>query len=275
MTTVRQPAVAGRFYPERADALSRDLDRLLEQARDARADVPEPPAAALRALIVPHAGYAYSGPTAAQGYAMVADVRDRLRRVVVIGPAHYVGFRGVALSSADAFATPLGEVPLAPGVPELLKDCRQVRVLDGPHAPEHSLEVQLPFLQWVLEEFELVPVLVGDATPDEVAAVVAACWGGAETLVLVSSDLCHYLPYAQARAADADTLRRILALQEPLPRRSACGARAIDGLVLAARAHALRPRLVDHRTSGDTAGDRASVVGYAAVSFTEAGEGTP
>jgi len=269
MTTVRQPAVAGRFYPERADALSRDLDRLLEQAREARAAAPDLHAVPPKALIVPHAGYAYSGPTAATGYALIEAARDRVRRVVVVGPAHYVGFRGLALSSADAFATPLGEVPLAPGIAEELTGCRQVRVLDGPHAPEHSLEVQLPFLQWVLEDVDLVPVLVGDATPDEVAEVIAACWGGPETLVLVSSDLCHYLPYAQARAADADTLRRILTLQEPLPRRSACGARAIDGLIRAARTHPLRPRLVDHRTSGDTAGDRSSVVGYATVSFTE------
>ncbi len=268
MPTVRQPAVAGRFYPERADDLSRDLDRLLEQARE-NPDLPaEPP----KALIVPHAGYDYSGPTAARAYALLESVRDSFQRVVLLGPAHYVGFRGLALSSASAFATPLGEVPLDRQLHDTLATLGQVRLLDGPHAPEHSVEVQLPFLQWVLDDFALVPVLVGDATAEEVAAVILACWGGPETLVLVSSDLCHYLPYEQAQAADADTVRRILTLAAPLPRRSACGARGIDGLILAARGHRLRPRLVDHRTSGDTAGDRSSVVGYAAISFANGNE---
>ncbi len=265
MPTVRQPAVAGRFYPERASVLSRELDTLLEAARPAGVA----PGGPLKAMIVPHAGFSYSGPTAARGYALLEPVRDRIRRVVLIGPAHYIAFHGLALSGADTFATPLGEVALDGNLRDALTAAHRARVLEAPHGPEHSLEVQLPFLQWVLDEFELLPVLVGDAGTEEVAEVVRACWGGPETLVLISSDLCHYLPYAQAQAMDADTLRRILALAEPLPRPSACGARGIDGLLRVARERRLRPHVIDHRTSGDTAGDRAAVVGYAAISFTE------
>lgn len=265
MTVVRQPAVAGQFYPGRAAQLERGVDDLLDRARDHAAGPQRTPP---KALIVPHAGYQYSGPTAAAGYALLDPARDSIRRVVLLGPAHYVGFRGLALSTADAFATPLGTVPLEPR-PELPLGLPPVIESDRAHAPEHSLEVQLPFLQRVLTDFALLPVVVGEATPQQVAAVIDACWGGPETLLLISSDLSHYLPYDEAEAVDQDTVRRILRLNWPLPEGSACGSRAVNGLLVAAAEHSLMPELVDRRNSGDTAGDRARVVGYASISFWE------
>ncbi|HEY3339163.1 MAG TPA: AmmeMemoRadiSam system protein B [Propionicimonas sp.] len=265
MKTVRQPAVAGHFYPALPAVLGRGVDILLARARAATEPRPWPP----KALIVPHAGYVYSGPTAARGFVLLDHVRDELRRVVLIGPAHHFGFAGVALSSAAAFATPLGEVALDHTLDSRLRGLPQVVDADRYHAPEHSLEVQLPFLQRVLSSFTLLPIVVGDATPQEVAAVVEACWGGPETVVVVSSDLSHYLPYDLAEARDRDTVQRILDLRWPLPDHAACGGRAIDGLLLAGGTHHLLPALVDRRNSGDAAGDRERVVGYAAVSFTE------
>ncbi|MFZ1384863.1 MAG: AmmeMemoRadiSam system protein B [Propionicimonas sp.] len=268
MMTVRQPAVSGRFYPGRAATLEHEVDGLLSQARGAmRAPAPRP-----KALIVPHAGYIYSGFTAACGYVHLEPWRSSIQRVVLLGPAHYVGFSGLALSGADAFDTPLGPVRLDRDTAEALSRLPQVIESDSAHAPEHSLEVQLPFLQRVLAEFRLVPLVVGDATPPQVAAVIDACWGGPETLLLISSDLSHYLPYEAAVSLDVDTVRRILDLEGPLPDRRACGARGINGLLVAAREHQLSPTLVDRRNSGDTAGDRDRVVGYAAISFSEAGD---
>ncbi len=266
MRTIRQPAVAGQFYPGRAEVLERSVDDLLDQARrSGAAQLGTSP----KALIVPHAGYAYSGPTAACGYVLLEPARTRIHRVVLLGPAHYVGFRGLALSSADAFATPLGEVPLDHVAQHALLELPQVLEADRAHAPEHSLEVQLPFLQRVLPAFTLIPIVVGEATPQQVAAVIEACWGGPETLLLISSDLSHYLPYDLAEAMDEDTIRQILNLEWPLPDRAACGGRAVNGLLLAAGEHGLRAALLDRRNSGDTAGDRQRVVGYVAVSFAE------
>lgn len=263
MRIVRQPAVAGRFYPGRASELDRILTALLDDAGRGTAPPPSPP----KALIVPHAGYVYSGPTAARGYLLLESARGAVERVVLLGPAHYVAFTGLALSEADAFATPLGEVRIDPRGVDLLAGLPQVIGYGEAHAPEHSLEVQLPFVQRVLGDVEVLPILVGDASPEQVAEVIEACWGGPETLILISSDLSHYLPYEVARDRDAATVRHILDGDWPLADRSACGARGINGLLVAAPAHGLRPELVDCRNSGDTAGDRARVVGYASVSF--------
>jgi MEMO1 family protein len=271
MRIVRRPAVAGTFYPERAPELERTLDVLLDDAAAEVAPLPPVP----KALIVPHAGYVYSGQTAARGFALLAQAKGDLERVVLLGPAHYVAFTGLALPEADAFATPLGEVRLDQRAAELLSGMPQVIAYGQAHAPEHSLEVQLPFIQRVLGDVEVLALLVGDSSPEQVAAVLEACWGGPETLVLISSDLSHYLSYDLARERDAATLRHILDFDWPLPDRSACGARAVNGLLVAAPGHGLRPRLVDSRNSGDTTGDRARVVGYATVSFTvPSGTGT-
>jgi MEMO1 family protein len=259
MTSVREPAVAGLFYPLDPDELRGELARFLEVETVAGTDAP-------KALIVPHAGYAYSGLTAGAAYARLAPVADAIRRVVVVGPAHRVPVTGLALPAAEAFATPLGTLNLDTAAAAALQALPQVSVDGFAHAQEHSLEVQLPFAQQVLgDDFLLVPMVVGDTTPEEVAAVLDVVWGAAETLIIVSSDLSHYHDYDTARKLDADTSRAIQALAyEDLRADRACGCVAIQGLLLAARRRGLRVETVDLRNSGDTAGRRDQVVGYGA-----------
>ncbi len=256
MTEVRPPAVAGSFYPGAADRLAAVVDALLERAR--------PGASAPKALVVPHAGYVYSGPIAATAYAQLAARARRIDRVILLGPSHYVPFHGLAHCGADAWATPLGQVPVG-GTASL----SGVVPLPAAHEREHSLEVQLPFLQRLLGRFELVPLVVGRARPEQVAEVLERLWGGDETLVLVSSDLSHYLPYHEARTADARTARRIEALEPDLEPFDACGAAPLNGLLHLARHRGLRAEALDLRTSGDTASDKSRVVGYGAFAFRE------
>jgi hypothetical protein len=262
---IRLPAVAGFFYPDDPVALRQEVESCLAEGRRRRpADAPRP-----KALVVPHAGYVYSGPVAGSAYALLEPWAASIRRVVLLGPSHRVPLRGLALSSARAFATPLGEVRLdAEGAAELAR-LPQVSVLDAAHTQEHSLEVQLPFLQVVLgPDFALLPIVAGDATPAAVARVIEAVWDGPETLVLVSSDLSHYHDYATARRLDAATTAAIEALRpEGLDAESACGRVPVRGLLVAARAHGLGARTLDLRSSGDTAGPRERVVGYGAYAF--------
>jgi MEMO1 family protein len=265
MHSVRQPAVAGAFYPGHGETLAGTVASLLSEAR---AQV-TCPAVAPKAVIVPHAGYIYSGVTAALAYAQLAPARSVIRRVVLLGPVHRVPVRGLALAGSDAFATPLGEIEVDRDALILLSRLRQVVVSPAAHAHEHSLEVQLPFLQSVLDDFKLVPLAVGDATPAEVAQVIEALWGGPETLFVISSDLSHYLPYRTAQSFDQDTVEHILQMRPSLSHEQACGGTPINGLLLAARHHQLTPRLLGLCNSGDTAGDRQRVVGYAAIAFAE------
>jgi AmmeMemoRadiSam system protein B len=222
-----------------------------------------------KALIVPHAGYAYSGPVAAWAYRCLAAGRSSFKRVVLLGPVHRVPIRGLALPAAKAFATPLGTVAVDAAAAAQAIELPQVRVSEAAHALEHSLEVQLPFLQTVLDEFTIVPFAVGDATPEEVAQVIERLWGGPETLIVISSDLSHYHPYAAAQRIDRGTTAAILALDSALDHEQACGATPINGFALCARRHGLIPRLLDLRNSGDTAGDKSRVVGYAAFAFAD------
>lgn len=269
MHQVRPAAVAGAFYPGQGPALSRTVQTLLDGAhRDANAAPAAP-----KALIVPHAGYIYSGSTAALAYARLAPWRTTIRRVVLLGPVHRVPVRGLALPGAAAFATPLGEVAVDAAAVAFIAHLPQVVVSPAAHALEHSLEVQLPFLQAVLDDFTLVPLAVGDATAAEVAEVLEALWGGAETLILISSDLSHFLPYRTAQAVDRATVDRILQLAGPLTHEQACGGTPVNGLILAARAHGLQAQLLGLCNSGDTAGDKGRVVGYASIAFTEDGHG--
>lgn len=266
MAHVRPAAVAGIFYPGTRSALASEVGAHLARVKAEPGDAPAAP----KALIVPHAGLIYSGPIAASGYARLAAAREKIRRVVLFGPTHRVPVRGLALPSVEAFATPLGEVLIdRASVAEALK-LRQVTASDLPHAYEHSLEVQLPFLQAVLGEFRLVPFAVGDATPNEVSEVIDLLWGGEETLIVVSSDLSHYHRYAEACATDRATGEAILALSATLDHEQACGATPINGLLVAARKRGLAVELIDLRNSGDTAGDRNRVVGYASFAFVEA-----
>ncbi|MDE2208220.1 MAG: AmmeMemoRadiSam system protein B [Betaproteobacteria bacterium] len=282
MADLRLAAVAGTFYPraptELAAAVRACFDDATAHAHAAEAlpagsrsfdGAPgaRPAASRPKALIVPHAGYVYSGAIAAAAYARLADGREPIRRVVLFGPTHRVPVRGLAVPTANAFATPLGNVGVDRTAVELALALPQVRASDAAHALEHSLEVQLPFLQAVLGDFEIVPFAVGEATPGEVAEVMELLWGGPETLLVVSSDLSHYHPYATAQALDRATAAAILSLSANLDHEQACGATPVNGLLLCARGRGLRPRLLDLRNSGDTAGDRSRVVGYASFAF--------
>ena len=259
----RAAAVAGLFYPGDAVLLARDVQTLLAAAK------PESPAGTPKALIVPHAGYIYSGPVAAVAYAQLRPLRGIIRRVVLLGPVHRVPVLGLALPGTQAFETPLGRVPIDREAVNRILALHQVTTSAAAHAQEHSLEVQLPFLQEVLGDFQIVPLAVGDATHEEVAEVIEALWGGPETLIVVSSDLSHYLPYQAAQHIDNQTCATIARLQTLDSHEQACGATPVNGLLLAARQHHLTPQLLDLRNSGDTAGDRKRVVGYAAFAFTE------
>jgi hypothetical protein len=260
---VRAPAVAGSFYPADPAELRAVVARCLAEAA-----APPPAEPAPKALVVPHAGYVYSGPVAATAYQRAARLAGRVSRVVLLGPAHRAFLRGLAVPRADAFSTPLGVVPIERKALDALIDLPQVSVSDGPHAGEHSLEVQLPFLKVVLGEVRLLPLVVGDASDEEVEEVIERLWGGAETLVLVSTDLSHYHDYATARRMDAESRRAIEALEPGgLGRESACGAVPLRGLLRAARRLGLVARTLDLRNSGDTAGGRDRVVGYGAWSF--------
>ncbi len=262
MEQVRPPAVAGMFYPADPEQLRATVEAFLEGHHTA---CHQPP----KAVIVPHAGYVYSGPVAASAYACLRPARGRIRRVVLLGPAHRVAFSGLAVPGVDYFQTPLGLVPLDKEALEAVSALPQVRRLDEAHAFEHSLEVQLPFLQEVLgEDFGIVPLVVGDASPQEVAEVLEALWDGPETLIVVSSDLSHYYDYDTARKLDTITSRAIEALDPgAIHFEQACGRTPVAGLLLAARRHGLRAETVDLRNSGDTAGDKSRVVGYGAYVF--------
>jgi len=265
MDRVRPAAVSGLFYPEEPRTLDDEVERLLAGAV-LEPGVSGPP----KALIVPHAGYIYSGPVAASAYRLLAGARG-IRRVVLLGPVHRVPVRGLALPDTDVFVTPLGSVPVDGEGAKLLADLPQVCVNGTAHAPEHSLEVQLPFLQHQLGAFSLLPLAVGDATPAEVAECLERVWGGPETLIVVSSDLSHYLPYDVARRVDRETAEAIVAFKEgSIGHEHACGATPVWGLLLVARRRGLKITLLDLRNSGDTQGGHDRVVGYGAFAFREA-----
>lgn len=261
MHSVRPAAVAGTFYSGNPRSLAYDIDNMLRQAKASSGPLP-------KAVIVPHAGYIYSGPIAASAYQRIAAGRGTVTRVVLLGPAHRVPVRGLALPQAEAFETPLGAVPLDTQAEALIADLPQVVASASAHAWEHSLEVQLPFLQKILGTFSLVPLVVGDATAQEVAEVLDRLWGGPETLIVISSDLSHYLPYDLAQKLDDQTVNMILDLRN-VTHEQACGGTPVNGLLLAAKRHGLRPELLDACNSGDTAGDHDHVVGYAAFAFVE------
>ena len=257
--TSRAPAVAGLFYPLERDALRRDVSGYLA-AVPARGPMP-------KAIVVPHAGYVYSAAVAAAAYGRLRDGAANVTRVVLLGPSHRVAFRGVALPAADAFATPLGSVPIDAAAREVLSRRPEVVVADGAHRHEHSLEVQLPFLQAVLDAFTLLPIVIGDASAEAVAGLLDDVWGGRETLIVVSTDLSHYNAYAHALRVDALTCRRIAALDPVLEGEDACGCIGVNALLLAAKRRGLVATQLAACNSGDTAGDRARVVGYAAFGF--------
>lgn len=259
---VRHPACAGTFYPGNAEELRQLVQFCLAGARRS----------ALRhlqkAFILPHAGLIYSGPVAASGYLQLEKDRDIVQRVILLGPSHHVAFSGLAVSDANVFATPLGEIPVDDEAVDSLLDFPGVQVMEAAHAREHSIEVHLPFLQTVLGHFQLVPLVTGRAHVDEVGGVLEKLWGGSETRIIISSDLSHFHDYAVAHQLDMETAARIEALR-PVDPDQACGAAPLNGLLHTARDHRLTPHTLDLRNSGDTAGSRSRVVGYGAFAFTE------
>ena len=267
MPTARPAAVAGAFYPGEPQALSAEVAAYLSQG-SAGANVPAP-----KAIIAPHAGYMYSGPIAGTAYAGIAELGGRIRRVVLLGPAHREWVAGLAEPSVARFDSPLGAVPLDTELLARLAKMPGVEVNDSAHALEHSLEVHLPFLQAALGKFELVPVLVGGAAAQDVERLLLETWGGDETLIVVSSDLSHYLDYEAARRRDETTAQAIVALDARLDHHEACGATPINGLLRVARRRGLSARRLDLRNSGDTAGGRDRVVGYGAFAFHEPSRG--
>ncbi len=267
---VRPAAVAGSFYPANPAVLSRAIFGFIEEGRR-RVRAPMAAVAAPKALIVPHAGYVYSGAVAASAYARVAPMKGSVARVILMGPCHRVAVRGIALPDVRAFATPLGEVEVDAAALAQIRDLPGMVTSAAAHAADHALEVQLPFLQQVLGRFRVVPLLVGDASAGQVGAVLERLWGGPETLVVISSDLSHYLPYREAEKRDRGTIDAVLRLESGLDHAQACGATPVNGLLGIARKRNMRIELLDLRNSGDTAGDRARVVGYASLVLREAG----
>jgi MEMO1 family protein len=262
MENIRQPAVAGSFYPADPIELQNLLDTLLSAVNNNK---PQP-----KAMILPHAGYIYSGPVAASGYARLLGKAGRINRVILLGPTHRKAVRGLALPDATAFRTPLGDIPLDLAALQRLRQLPQVSIDNEAHRSEHSLEVHLPFLQKTLQDFTLVPILVGEATASEVCEAIELLWGGTETLLIISSDLSHYHDYATATRLDQATSRAIEALAlENIDHYDACGRTPVSGLLLYARQHGLGIKTVDLRNSGDTAGPRDQVVGYGAYVLNE------
>jgi len=261
MQSVREPAVAGTFYPNDPATLSALIDTFLvdetQVADGARVKHP-------KAIIAPHAGYVYSGSIAGKVYSQLASARGSIKRVLLLGPSHRVAFRGLAVPSATSFRTPLGDIPIAADAIAQIVSMPNVGFLDQAHAEEHSLEVHLPFLQKVLGNFQLVPVVVGDASKEDVYRVLEALWGGPETLIVISSDLSHYESYATAQSIDKNTAQKITSLDATLTGNEACGCRPVNGLLQYLKTHHMNIETVDVKNSGDTAGTKDRVVGYGA-----------
>jgi len=267
MARVRHAAVAGMFYSGNPRELDAAVRGYLAEAAEKAPQGPVP-----KAITAPHAGYVYSGPIAATAYARLKPAAGTVRRVILLGPCHRVAVRGLAAPSAEAFATPLGSVPVDRAAVDSILGLQQVEVFDATHTDEHSLEVHLPFLQELFEQFTLVPLVVGQASAEEVAEVLERLWGGSETVIVISSDLSHYLDYESAQRSDAATCKAIEALDPgAIDRDQACGRVPVNGLLTLAKQRGLRVETLDLRNSGDTAGDRSRVVGYGAWMFVEPG----
>jgi len=262
MTKVHEPAVSGVFYPSDPHELKSMVEAYLASAKSSG---PLP-----KAVIVPHAGYIYSGAVAASAYVLVQQGKNIIHRVVMMGTAHRLGFYGLAAPTFEVFKTPLGAVPIDLSSVQKISKFSQIQVLDEAHEQEHSLEVQLPFLQIVLNDFQIIPLVVGDCSPDEVADVLDHLWGKKETLIVVSSDLSHYLDDESAKRIDTETSKAIEQLNfERIETSQACGAYPMRGLLAASKRHQMKAKALDVRNSGDTAGAHDRVVGYGAYAFWE------
>lgn len=258
MSGIRQAAVAGLFYPADQQLLKDDIHDYLNEV-----NCEQKPN--LKAIVVPHAGYMYSGSIAASAYKLLIPLKDKINRVILLGPSHRVAFNGLAVPESDFFTTPLGVLPIDQKGIQSLATLPQVIVSEQAHSEEHSLEVQLPFLQEVLNEFSLIPIVVGDAERHEVAEVINALWGDEHTLIVISTDLSHYHAYNEAKQLDSATSDAIVALKaDQISYEDACGRNGLKGMMTVAEEKHLSVELLDLRNSGDTAGDKSRVVGYGA-----------
>lgn len=261
---IRHPAVAGMFYPADENTLKYDIHQYLQQAHDAGSTSSIPP----KAIVVPHAGYIFSGPIAASAYQQLVPLKHQIKRVVLLGPSHRVAFRGLAVPESDTFNTPLGNIPIDQQGIQQLAGLSQVIISEQAHRDEHSLEVQLPFLQEVLDDFTLIPLVVGEANAEEVAEVIERLWGDEHTLIVISTDLSHYHSYQQAKQMDSSTSDAIINLKpELIDYEDACGRNGLLGMMTVAEHKHLSVDILDLRNSGDTAGDKDRVVGYGAYAF--------
>lgn len=277
MDTSRKAAVAGLFYPESPRDLANQVDYYLDKAKPAadaqiknnlKFESPQP-----KALIVPHAGYIYSAVTAAKAYLTLINYTNDIKRVVLIGPAHRFYFKGIALSSASHFCTPLGDIPTDLDLHSLLLRDPNVQIMDNAHAEEHSLEVQLPFLQTLLGDFAIIPIIIGDAAIEDVRNIIEATWGGRETLIIISSDLSHFEDYEETRSIDKHTRNAIESLNEELiQKHQACGSIGVKSMIRAALVHRLNVDTLHMCNSGDNSSDKKRVVGYGSWAFTPKGE---
>lgn len=255
--SIRHAAVAGMFYPKNQDELQQSINTYLNAAKSNNM--------APKAIIVPHAAYIYSGPIAASAYRLLKNFPRQIKRVLLFGPAHRMAFSGLALSQAERFSTPLGQIPIDQQATKQIEHLPQVRYLEQAHEAEHSLEVHLPFLQTVLEDFHLLPILVGDAQPADVGEIIKLLWRESDTLIVISSDLSHYHDYATAREMDHATSKAIEEYRfEDISYEHACGRNPIGGLLWFAQKNKLLIHTLDLRNSGDTAGNKDRVVGYGA-----------
>ncbi len=259
---IRQPAVAGSFYPDNPQQLSAMVSQLLAEAVDT-----EPVSGPPKILICPHAGYIYSGAIAAVAYHQLKGHEANIRRVVLMGPSHRVPLQGIAVPDASLFKTPLGEIALDQAAMSAIKPLEGVKVSPHAHAYEHSLEVQLPFLQALLPDFKIVPLVVGHTPLEQVAQVLNQLWGDNETLFVISTDLSHYHTYQHAKQMDAETSQAIEQFQTDLTGDQACGCNPLNGALHAAKQHHLQITTLDLRNSGDTAGSKDQVVGYGAYAL--------
>jgi len=263
---IRSAAVADQFYPGNSKALEAWISRTLKEATAA---LPVP-SQKLKAVIVPHAGYIYSGQTAAFSFASM--IPAQIRRILLLGPAHRVAFHGMAVPDSDAFETPLGQVQIDHALIERALLHFDVQTNAAAHAQEHSLEVQLPFLQTVLDQFTILPICIGSVEADAVAEVIESFWSDDATLIVISSDLSHFHSYQEANTIDQLSIDMILQQQSGLSHEQACGATGINALLIVANRHHLKAQLLDYRNSGDSGGDKERVVGYASIAFFNDGE---
>ncbi len=263
MEFVRTTAVAGAFYPSEPEILSKDIQRYIEETPSVSLPVP-------KAIIVPHAGYEYSAGVAASAYKLLKSGRKSIKKVVILAPSHKIGFNGMALTKASAYETPLGNVEIDKEMNEQLLALPLVDYLEEAHKSEHSLEVQLPFLKEALDDFKLIPVITGNASPTDVETLLETVWGKKDTLIVISTDLSHYLPYNEACILDNKTKTAIENLDiDSIEQEQACGYVPLKGMLTIAKAKKMQVETLEVKNSGDTSGSKNRVVGYGAWAFLE------